>query len=119
MSLPCPCPALRPQGDRLPDDAAQFLEDLTAFLRKWQLMELATWDLPVPQGPLHNAPSVLARLLGPDQTITAAPAYYDIPSNTDVRGEIHLPGAAPRAGKAAGFDDEHPLTDLVGRPIFD
>lgn len=87
-----PTPVISPKAqdaDVLPDDVAVFLTDLDGFLRKWQVARLVTWDLPEHRGPLAHVPLCLAAaLLGPAQSVSTVPSYYDIPSHRDVRGVI-------------------------------
>src|SRR5262249_48658678 len=105
-------------SERLPAAAVQFLDEAGAFLRKWQLSELVTWDLPLPQGPLSEIPlGVAAQLLGPDHVAFTHPSYYDIPSGTDLRGQVRDQQA--RVACDAGIGKDHPLTDIGprdGRP---
>ena len=100
---------------RLSADVATFVKDVTAFLRKWRLVSLATWDLPQPQGPLEGIPLGLAeRLLGSDSIGTFYPPYFDTPSGQDLRTELRA--QQRQSGKSAGIDPEFPLTDLSARP---
>jgi hypothetical protein len=70
----------------LSEDVRSFLADLGQFQRTWQLAQMMTWELPLPQGPLTDVPLGLAlRLLGPDQIVSTSPAYYDPPSSADER----------------------------------
>src|SRR5262249_39924817 len=93
---------------------AQFINDLGAFLRKWQLMQLSTWDLPVPQGPLNSVTLALAaHLLGPDQLVNTVPTYYDIPSGTDVRSDIR--SMQREDARSAVIDPAHPVSDIGPR----
>jgi hypothetical protein len=102
------------QAQGLPGVVSRFLDDLGRFLRKWQLMQLVTWDLPLPQGPLQDVPLGLARhLLGPGQLATTQPTYYDVPSDTDVRKRTR---AQQRfAAGQAGVQARHPVTNLSAR----
>jgi hypothetical protein len=98
----------------LPPEVAGFLDDVGRFLRKWQVAQLITWDLPLPQGPLAGIPVGAARhLLGPDQVVSALPAYFDLPSQINTREEIRDMQRA--AASALGHQAEHPLTDLSPR----
>jgi hypothetical protein len=100
--------------EALSTDVAGFLNEAGAFLRKWQLASLVTWDLPLPQGPLESIPLGLARhLLGPGQIVNAYPTWYDIPSATNVRDEIR--DQQRFAAEQAGVGTEHPLTHLSPR----
>jgi hypothetical protein len=112
-----PTPVLRAEidpGRILPAEASDFLEAATRFMRKWKLARMATWDLPLPQGPLEHVPLGLARhILGPDDTGVFFPGYFDIPSAQDVRAEIRERQDA--AAREAGLGAEFPLTDLTPR----
>lgn len=104
----------RRQGTRLPETTSTFLDDLGAFLRKWQLIELTTWDLPWPQGPLGSIPVDLARrLLGPTQNVSTLPAYYEVPSSVDVREETRM--QQQMAAEHHGLQGKFPVKGLVGR----
>jgi hypothetical protein len=82
------CVAVVDPGAVLPADDAAFIDDMGKFLRRWQVATLATWELPLPQGPLVGVPLGVARhLLGPDQVVTSLPNYYDTPSIVDLRKE--------------------------------
>jgi hypothetical protein len=95
-------------------ETSNFLEELVRFLRQWQVMQLATWDLPVAQEPLEFATAgLVSHLLGAEQVVSCFPAYYDIPSSQDVRGEVRE--GQRLAARDAGIDEEYPLTDLAGR----
>jgi hypothetical protein len=112
-----PTPVLRSEidpGGILPEEASAFLEAATRFMRKWKLARMATWDLPVPQGPLEHVPLGLARhVLGPNDTGVFFPGYFDIASAQDVRAEIRERQEA--AAREAGLGAEFPLTDLSAR----
>jgi hypothetical protein len=101
-------------SDILPEQGVAFVEAATSFMRKWNLARLVTWDLPVPLGPLEQIPLGLARhILGPDTVGTFFPAYFDIPSGRDMRGEIREQQEA--AARDVGIGVEFPLTDLSAR----
>jgi len=107
-------PSARPRGKRLPDATSTFLNDLGTFLRKWQLMELTTWDLPWPQGPLGNIPPDLVRLIhGPTHNVSTLPAFYDLPSSVQVREEIRT--QQQMAAEQVGLKGDFPVTGLGGR----
>jgi hypothetical protein len=96
------------------EDAKRFLDDMSAFLRKWQLRQLVTWELPFPQGPLTSVPlSAASGVLGPSQTVTALPAFFDIPSTEDVREETRQ--QQQLAAHLARLDGMFPLTDVGAR----
>jgi hypothetical protein len=46
-----------------------FIEQLTDFLDRWELMQLVTWDLPLPQGPLTPNPLPIGSPAIPTQGI--------------------------------------------------
>jgi hypothetical protein len=98
----------------LPRDAVTFLEEVSRFLRKWNVVQLVTWDLPLPQGPLAFISTGLARnLCGPDQVISVFPNYYDIPSRQVVRADIRE--QQEYAARAAGIGDDFPRNNLSPR----
>jgi hypothetical protein len=98
----------------LSEETISFVQDAVQFMRKWQLNRLITWDLPLPQRPLHGVPLRLAYLLlGGDQPVFAVPSFYDIPSRTDVRTRIRE--EQERVAKAFGIKLEHPVTDISAR----
>jgi hypothetical protein len=102
------------EEETLPHEQAQFYGNLGRFLDKWQLIGLATWDLPEPQGPLEDFPlGLAAQLLGPDHTTTIYPTYFDIPSSDDVRGRIRE--EQRRVARRAGIESEHPVTNISAR----
>jgi hypothetical protein len=45
-------PELPPEAVPVAETVVSFAHDVGAFLDRWELMSLATWDLPEPQGPL-------------------------------------------------------------------
>jgi hypothetical protein len=105
--------ALSPR-DRLSDEVGSFLDDLGRFQRKWQLMEMVTWDLPIPQGPLASMPlGVAVNLLGSDQLVSTSTAFYDPPSSEDEREARR--NQQRQAAKRAGLSGTFPLAGLGGR----
>jgi hypothetical protein len=99
---------------KLPEETATFLEAATAFMRRWQLAGLSTWDLPLPQGPLEALPLEAARhFCGPQQSESVFPGYYDIPSTRDLRRERRQVQA--QQAEAADLGLEFPLTDISAR----
>ena len=98
----------------LPDNAQSFLEQATTFMRKWDLYGMATWELPLPQGPLEHLPAgPIRHFLGPNNIVSAYPNPYDIPSSQDVRKEIR--DQQRRAAREKGIGADFPLTDLAPR----
>jgi hypothetical protein len=99
---------------RLPPETAAFLDAATEFMRRWGLAALATWELPLPQGPLEQLPLDVARdVLGPGHFGSFFPGYYDVPSGQDLRDALRQRQEA--LGKASGVGAEFPLTDLSAR----
>ncbi|MHB1427010.1 MAG: hypothetical protein ACYC3I_27965 [Gemmataceae bacterium] len=100
--------------DCLSEEVSSFLDDLGRFQRKWQLMQMATWDLPMPQGPLASMPlGVAMNLLGPDQLVSTSPAFYDPPSSEDEREARR--NQQRQAANMAGLSGNFPLAGLGGR----
>ena len=98
----------------LPEETKAFPGRHWFFLRKYQLMHLATWELPYPQGPLSAIPLESARcFLGPHQSVSTLPAYYDVPSSEDVRQATR--DQQEHAAKQAGLEGVYPLSGLAGR----
>jgi hypothetical protein len=98
----------------LPDATARFLDSAGQFLRKWQLMQLVSWELPLPQGVLEHIPlGLMVELLGPDHLVQAFPTFGNVPSGTEVRESIERQQrlAAREAGTAGGFS----LAGISGR----
>jgi hypothetical protein len=118
-----PIPVLPPDSSlnepALPSNSADFLRDFGRFLRKWQLSQMLTWDLPIPHGPLELIPSGLARtILGPDQPVSFLPTYFDQPSRTASDGMDQREKTRDdqrRLAKADGIQLEHPVTDVSAR----
>jgi hypothetical protein len=105
---------------RLSGRKARFYGALDNLCSKWSLAGLATWDLPLPLGPLVSLPaSLIARLRGPDATVDHFPPFYDIPSDVNLREQVRdrqmtdgelqgipdLPvtNTSPRAGHLSGL----------------
>ncbi len=68
---------------------AQFVQELVAFLDRWSLMNLTTWDLPSPQGPLlpnvlpPNSPAM------PTQGIHIfMPTYFPLQGDDDLHRHV-------------------------------
>jgi hypothetical protein len=111
--IPVPAGTIDPALLR-PEDTAACLDQATAFMRKWSLAGLATWDLPLPQGPLEQVPLGLATsILGPEHIGTFIPPYYDTPSRQDLREELREQQRG--SGRSAGIDSDFPLTNLSAR----
>jgi hypothetical protein len=89
------------------------MDEIGEFLRKYQLMELTTWELPYPQGPLADVPLDLARrLLGPGHPVSTLPAYYDVPSSQDVRQATR--DQQQSAAGRAGLEGDYPVSKIGG-----
>jgi hypothetical protein len=100
----------------IPLDAATsgFINDLGAFLRRWDIAQLVTWDLPLAQGPLSAATLGLARgLLGPDQLVNTSPTWTDAPSHIDARQDIRE--TQQLGARQRGHTEDYPLTNLGPR----
>jgi hypothetical protein len=66
-----------------------FQEDLNAFLDRWGLMSMLTWDLPVPQGPLLPAPVAADSPAMPKHGLhLVLPIHYPLTSTDDLLTQI-------------------------------
>jgi hypothetical protein len=125
---------------RLRGRRARFHEALDGLCGKWFLAGLATWDLPLPQGPLESLPAALvARLRGPDAIVDHFPLFFDIPSDIDLREQVRdrqaidgqlqgisgfpVTNTSPRAGRLSEFTNlvrlwliEHAVQQRCGSP---
>ena len=119
---------------------AQFWEALDNLCRKWSLCGFATWDLPLPQGPLDSHPAELvARIRGPEVIVDHFPPFFDIPSSVDLRKQtrdrqandgklqgVHglpITKTSPRAGNLSEWANlfrvyliEHTVEQRYGQP---
>ena len=90
-----------PDDGNLRERVEQFQKEKLRFLNRWALMQLTTWDLPVPQGPLEEMPlSTLVTLFGADAVVSNVyPEYFTIPrSDMQQRlGRIRFPGSRAEA----------------------
>ncbi|MDA1229813.1 MAG: hypothetical protein O2856_03475, partial [Planctomycetota bacterium] len=92
----------------------EFYEALRVCIQKWNLTGFATWDLPLPQGPLRPLPAgLITQLRGPEATIDFVPGYYNVPSGVDLREELR--DRQRNEGEAAGLKSELPLTNISAR----
>ncbi len=92
----------------------EFYEALRVCTQQWNLTGFATWDLPLPQGPLTRLPvGLIIQLRGPDATVDFVPGYYDVPSRVNLREELR--DRQRHEGEAAGLKSELPLTDISAR----
>ncbi len=115
-------------------------EALHVLCGRWSLTGLATWDLPLPQGPLESLPAALvARLRGPDAIVDHTPMFFDIPSDWDLREQVRdrqaidgqlqgisgfpVTNTSPRAGRLSEFANlsrlwliEHAVQQRCGSP---
>jgi integrase len=95
-------------------EVSRFLDDTVTFLRRWDLVQLVTWELPLPQGPVDAVPlGPATQLLGPDQLVSTVPAYYDVPSSEDEREATRQ--RQKQAAEMAGLKGDYPLAGLGGR----
>jgi hypothetical protein len=82
--------ALNNQGDgtAVPAGTLAFVEHLRLFLDRWGLIQLVTWDLPDPQGPL--LPNVLSE--GPARPVHGVhlflPLHYPLQGDDDLLGRV-------------------------------
>ena len=98
----------------LPGELVSFLQDLRRFMSKWDLSQLATWDLPVPHGILESLPSgLIARLRGPESPATYIPNHLDLPSNYDHKRSIRV--GQRKVAEEAGIRAPRPLTGTSAR----
>jgi hypothetical protein len=70
-------------------EARCYRDAILRFLDKWQLMYLATWDLPAPQGP--HMPTMLPRSSPafPRQSVHfAVPTYYPLQANDNLTARV-------------------------------
>jgi hypothetical protein len=79
-----------PEGARPASNAAgRFASELQAFLDRWELMHLATWDLPCPQGPLFPNPLPEGSPAVPAQGIqNIVPVHFPIQRNDDLEHAV-------------------------------
>jgi len=103
-------------GGNLEERLRRFADEKRSFLNRWTLMQLTTWDLPVPQGPLEEMPTgVLATLFGRDTVVSSTyPEHFTIPRSDQQEnlGRIRFPGSKVEAlGRA--IEPERP--DLYER----
>lgn len=91
-----------------------FLRDFETFLQKWQLLGLASWDLPFPIPALQNAPlHLVARVFGLKHKTWTFPTYFDIASNFNLRDRIRE--LQESEARRAGVNMAHPVTDASAR----
>ena len=82
-------PEIPPSGSAGDASIAQFARDLKEFLDRWELMQLATWDLPCPQGPLLTNPLPQGSPAIPSQGIhIILPTSYPLQGDDDLLREI-------------------------------
>lgn len=103
-----------PGYERLSDRQQLFYQMLREFIAKWELYGFATWDLPLPQGPLQELPAgLITTLRGPEPTLSYVPNYFDVPSKVNLRDELR--DSQRRAGEMAGLEHELPVTGTSAR----
>lgn len=65
--------------------AASFFERVEAFFDRWGLVELTTWDLPLPQGPMLPSPLPAGAQALPRHGIhVVLPVHYPLAGNDDL-----------------------------------
>jgi hypothetical protein len=91
-----------------------FLAELEAFLAKWYLMEMTTWDLPRPQGPLCGmSAKTVEHFTGRTPDIDYYPPFFRVPSSQNLHKD--LSDAQQRAARDSGIIDDFPLSGLSPR----
>ena len=115
--------SLRATEDQMDSQSeVEFARALNAFLDRWGLTGLATWDLPIPQGPLLPALNSLQIMQTPGAVVQIALTAWQIPGrelveelreHLAVHAESHdLPNSSKRiqlCGKHASFLEIHYL----------
>ena len=92
----------------------RFLERLEAFLARWSLTHMRTWDLPSPQGPLFAMPApVVERLTGRTPVIDYYPPFYPVPSDHNLHQDVR--DAQEREARELGLPGEFPPVKLGTR----
>ena len=105
---------LMPEYERMSDAHQLFYSSLRELIQRWYLTGFATWDLPLPQGPLDNAPvNLISRIRGPQTRVNYVPAFLSVPSNANLREE--LTDRQRHEAQAAGVNSEFPRTDISAR----
>lgn len=88
VNLPASYPG---EGRPLPDQDRLFGQRVEAFLTRWCLMELVTWDLPFPQGPLLGLVGtgrVLETVLGKG-AVLFVPWHFRVHAKAEVLEELY------------------------------
>lgn len=101
LGRPNPLPQPHPAEDvePAPEATRAFAAELVAFLDRWGLTELASWDLPLPQGPLIAAPSPAVPSCGVRLFV---PFFYPLAGDADLLG--HLLDEQRAVAEAHGLD---------------
>jgi len=95
-------------------ECGNLLADIEALLTKWSLVEMTTWDLPSPQGPLEGmTASTVEHLLGRDPSVSYHPPYYQIPSSQNVRRDLQ--NAQREEARKLDQPEDFPPKGLVPR----
>jgi len=112
LGRPMPWPQ-KPQGAVLATQGTiRFAQDLAAFLDRWSLMHLATWDLPNPQGPLLPNPLPEGSPALPGHGVhTVVPVHYPVLGLDDLPREIGR--QQKQLAREAGLDPS-----VAGLPHF-
>lgn len=87
------------------EPATRLCDDTVRFLARWNLTSLASWELPVPQGPLSNLPpAATAQLLNPYSTVSLTPPYLNPPDPDTLR---HSRSASQKAAATISGQGVH------------
>jgi hypothetical protein len=99
---------------RLRADEDRLIADVVAFLTRWELTTLVTWDLPVPEGPLEIVPPWLAARVRNSQRVVHVMPTYIIPS----RGDLTRMARSSQRATARAIDSNvrNPAQGVAGRP---
>lgn len=82
---PAPTTAVAPAGSSpAPPEASAFAADFASFCGRWGLVGMATWHLPLPQGPLLPSP------LGGGQAPIAEGVHLFLPAHYPLAGDDDL-----------------------------
>jgi len=113
--LASPVPVqLLPGFEQLSEDHQSFCALLSELVTKWGLCGFATWDLPLPQGPLQELPAgLITTLRGPETIVNSVPNHFDVSSKVNLREELR--DSQRRGGERAGLEHELPVADTSAR----
>lgn len=82
---------------------AQFGRALTDFCNRWQLQGLATWDLPIPDGPKWSTLATPPELSKQGISVTQTPFHFPLQASDDL--EKVAEDNHHRASSRRGVDD--------------